>query len=74
MQIASHPLTLIGWGGVTKGPSAYIPPPVPHTITLLMFCKNFTLALLECLLSAFASEVSQMKEKSEEVNRLHFST
>lgn len=65
MQIASHPLALIGWGGVKKGPSAYIPPPVPHTITLLMFCKNFTLALLECLLSAFASEASQMKEKSE---------
>lgn len=49
MQIASHPLALIGWGGVMKGQSAYIPPPVPHTITLLMFCKNFTLALLECL-------------------------
>jgi len=57
-----------------KGQSAYIPPPVPRTITLLMFCKNFTLALLECLLSAFPSEASQMKEKSEEVNRLHFST
>lgn len=60
----------LGGGGATKGQSAHSPPPVPHTITLLMFCKNFTLALLECLLSAFPSEASQKKKKSEEVNRL----
>lgn len=37
-----------------------------------MFCKNFTLALLECLLSAFPSEapISLQKQKSEEVNKL----
>lgn len=52
-------------GGVIKGQSTHNPPPVPHTITLLMFWKNFTLALLERLLSAFPSEDSQ-KEKSEE--------
>ncbi len=61
-------------GGVMKGQSAHNPPPVPHTITLLMFCKNFTLALLECLLSAFPSEASQKKEESQEVNRLNSST
>lgn len=62
MSPASRPHSLIGQGGAKKIL------PVPHTITLLMICKNFSTGIAWM---SFVSAPIWSLRLSEEVNKLH---
>ncbi len=60
-------------GGVMKGQSAHNPPPVPHTITLLMFCKNLHWLCLNvfCLPSLWSLSEERGKSRGEQAKLQH---